>query len=104
MSRTTLITNSFIFFPPTVSFFFFILAYSSHLQYTSFRSFELCRVSVCTDVCSDFSLFEKSEGDGCRRSTYYSEPLPLTRPPGCWVVSGWFLEPPLAVHCPICTP
>lgn len=87
MSRTTLITNSFIFPPPTQFPFSFTLAYPSHLQYASFRYFELCRISVCTDVCLDFSLCEKSEAD-YRRSTYYSKPLPLPEPLGRWVVSG----------------
>lgn len=87
MSRTTLITNSFIFPPPTRFPFSFTLAYPSHLQYASFRYFELCRISVCTDVCLDFSLSEKLEAD-YRRSTHYSKPLPLPGPPGRRVVSG----------------
>uniref|UniRef100_A0A8I4A0C8 Kinesin family member 5C n=1 Tax=Callithrix jacchus TaxID=9483 RepID=A0A8I4A0C8_CALJA len=55
MSRTTLITNSFIFFPLTVSIFF-ILAYPSHLQYTSFRSLS-CVEFLCVQMFAQTFLF-----------------------------------------------
>lgn len=102
MSRTTLTTSSFICSPPTQFPFSFPCANPSHLQYTSFRYFELCRISVCTDLCLDFSLSEKLKGEVYRTSTHYSDPSPLTRPPGSWRVSRLSLGPPrLAVPVPL---
>lgn len=77
------------FFPPTQFLFSFTLAYPSHLQYTSFRYLS-CVEFLCTDVCLDFSLPEKPEGDDYRRSTYSWKPLLWIRPLGL----GWSLGGP----------
>lgn len=91
MSRTTLITNSYIFFFPSYTKFpfSFTFVYPSHLQYTSFRYLS-CVEFLCVEVCA-WTFPEKSEGDTNRRSTYPWEPLPglgFGVLGGLWAVPG----------------
>jgi len=88
MSRTTLITNSFI--PhPLHNFHFLYTCLPQPSAVHQFQIFELCRISVCTDVCLDFSLPEKSEGADYRRSAYSWERGPGTRLlGGLWAAPG----------------
>ena len=97
MSRTTLITNSFIFFPLLHSFHFLLHLLTQPSAVHQFQIFELCRICVCTDVCLDFLPPEKSDADDYGRN-------PLTpgsqhQGLGRWVVSGRSLEPPFWVVC-----
>ena len=92
MSRTTLITKIpfFFFLSYTISIFFYTCLPQPSAVH-QFQIFELCRVSLCIDVCLDFSLPEISEGDTYRRSTY-SWDLLLLALGGHWVAS----EPPFS--------
>lgn len=99
MSRTTLITNSFIFFSPPTQFpFSFTLAYPSHLQYTGFR-YSSCAESLCGQMCAWTFLFLRN-----LKGTITEDPLtPENECQGLgrWVVSRRSPEPPpSAVYCP----
>lgn len=93
MSRTTLITNSFTFFPSdTISIFFYTCSPPPPAVH-QFQIFELCRVSVYRCVLGLFSSREIWRGR-LQKTHLLLGSVAVAPGAGHWVVPGWSLETP----------
>lgn len=98
MSRTTLITSPFIFFPSyTISVFFYTCLPQPSAVH-QFQVLELCRISVYRCVLGLFSSWETWRG-WLQKIYLLLETIAVDSASGPWVVSGRSLEP-LSGHRP----